>query len=83
MRLELLGTSFTPQHSDARVLDQVLYKWNHSRTILAEALAEKYTAAATAGWAVTDPEIQRDVAELLGGGFHRFLSGARVSAERR
>ena len=77
MRLELLGTSFTPQHSDARVLDQVLYKWHHFRSIIADALSEKYVAAAEAGWEVTDTEIQRDVSELLGGGFQRFLSGAR------
>jgi hypothetical protein len=82
MRLELLGTSFTPQHSDARVLDQVLYKWQHSRSILAEALTEKYTATAAAGWEVTDPEIQRDVTELLGGGFQRFLSSARIRPEK-
>ena len=82
MRLELLGTSFTPQHSDARVLDQVLYKWQHSRAILAEVLAEKYTATAAAGWEVTDPEIQRDVTELLGGGFQRFLSSARIRPEK-
>lgn len=83
MRLELLGTSFTPQHSDARVLDQVLYKWQHSRSILAEALTEKYTATAAAGWEVTDPEIQRDVTELLGGGFQRFLSSARIRPEKQ
>jgi hypothetical protein len=82
MRLELLGTSFTPQHSDARVLDQVLYKWQHSRSILAGALTEKYTATAAAGWEVTDPEIQRDVTELLGGGFQRFLSSARIRPEK-
>ena len=83
MRLELLGTSFTPQHSDARVLDQVLYKWQHFRAILAEVLAEKYTATAAAGWEVTDPEIQRDVTELLGGGFQRFLSSARIRPEKQ
>ena len=83
MRLELLGTSFTQQHSDARVLDQVLYKWQHSRAILAEVLAEKYTATAAAGWEVTDPEIQRDVTELLGGGFQRFLSSARIRPEKQ
>ncbi len=31
MRLELLGSSFVPQHSDARILDQLIYKWEHSR----------------------------------------------------
>jgi hypothetical protein len=59
----------------------VIYKWHHSRTILAGALTEKYAAAVEAGWEVTDAEIQRDVSELLGGGFHRFLSGARVRAD--
>jgi hypothetical protein len=73
MRLELLGTAFTPQHSDARVLDQMLYKWSHSRALIADCLASQYSAAAAAGWDVTDAEIQRDVTELLGGGFARFL----------
>jgi len=27
MRIELLGTSMIPQHSDSRVLDQLVYKW--------------------------------------------------------
>lgn len=33
MRVEILGTGFTAQHSDARVLDQLLYKWSHSRKV--------------------------------------------------
>src|SRR5437763_14328525 len=43
MRFELLGTSFIPQHSDARVLAQLIYKWDHSRRILAKGMTEKYT----------------------------------------
>lgn len=31
MRVEMLGTAFTAQHSDSRVLDQLIYKWSHSR----------------------------------------------------
>jgi hypothetical protein len=75
MRLELLGTSFTPQHSDARVLDQLIYKWQHSRATLAHCLTGKYLALAGAGWPVTDAEIQNDVTELLGGAFARFCRG--------
>lgn len=75
MRLELLGTSFTPQHSDARVLDQLVYKWRHSRAILADCLAEKYATLEAAGWPVTDADIQRDATELLGGAFTRFCAG--------
>src|SRR5215208_4338355 len=41
-RLELLGASFVAQHSDARVLEQLVYKWRHSRRVIAEALADAY-----------------------------------------
>ncbi len=73
MRLELLGTSFTPQHSDARVLDQLVYKWNHSRGILARCLADRHADLAASGWTSTDAEIARDARELLGGAFATFL----------
>jgi hypothetical protein len=72
MRLDLLGTSFTPQHSDARVLDQLIYKWRHSRAVIARCLADRYSDLAAAGWSVTEAEILRDAAELLGGAFQRF-----------
>ncbi|MBN8249743.1 MAG: glucuronate isomerase, partial [Verrucomicrobia bacterium] len=76
MRLELLGTSFTPQHSDARVVDQLLYKWGHFREILAGCLVRKYAALADAGWEVSDAELRRDAAQLLGGAFERFCNPA-------
>ena len=41
-RLEMLGTSFIPQHSDARVLEQLIYKWRDTRRILAPILARSY-----------------------------------------
>jgi hypothetical protein len=72
MRLELLGLSFTAQHSDARVLDQLVYKWQHSRRIIARALMEKYADLAETGWQLTRAEVERDAKELLGGAFERF-----------
>jgi hypothetical protein len=72
MRLELIGLSVTPQHSDARVLDQLVYKWSHFRDILARALADQYTGLSRAGWEPTTAEIQRDVKDLFGGAFERF-----------
>lgn len=75
LRLELLGLSFTPQHSDARVLDQIVYKWSHSREIIAAALVEKYLDLRRAGWRISRAEIQRDVTDLLGGAFQAFLAG--------
>lgn len=74
MRLELLGTSFTPQHSDARVLEQLVYKWRHTRERLVPILASRYADLAASGWHVTEQEMRRDVAHLLGGAFQRFLT---------
>lgn len=67
-RLELLGTSFVPQHSDARILDQLLYKWPHSIKTIAPVFAEKYESLRTAGWPLKQADIQRDIATMFGGG---------------
>jgi hypothetical protein len=72
-RIELLGTSFVPQHSDARVLDQLIYKWAHSREIIAGVLADKYDDILRSGWEPSEDEIRRDVANLFGGNFKRFV----------
>ena len=66
-RIETLGFTMIPQHSDARILDQLIYKWSHSRKIIAEVLAEKYFDIVSAGWPVTEDDIKRDVNRILGG----------------
>lgn len=73
MRVELLGLSFIPQHSDARVLDQLIYKWRHSRQVLAKVLSDRYGDLQEAGWLVTAGDIQDDVRRLLHENFHEFL----------
>jgi hypothetical protein len=73
LRIELLGLSVTPQHSDARVFDQIIYKWDHSRRIIAQVLKEKYREIAQAGWKTTPAEIERDITDLFGGAFQAFL----------
>jgi hypothetical protein len=73
-RLELLGATVTAQHSDARVLDQLIYKWTHSREIIGEVLADKYADLLEAGWVPTDEEVKRDVRSIFGGAFERFLA---------
>lgn len=80
MRLELIGLSVTPQHSDARVLDQILYKWEHSRRIIARVLVDKYADLAATGWEPTRAEIQRDVQDLFGGAFEKFCGRQQVRA---
>jgi hypothetical protein len=73
MRLELLGTSFVPQHSDARVLDQLVYKWDHSRRVIGNALAAKYADLMASGWKLTRTEIERDARLFFKDNFLSFL----------
>lgn len=77
-RMELLGPTFIPQHSDARVLDQLLYKWPHSRAVIADVLAENYERLAASGRPATREEVQRDVTRLFSGNFKAWagLDGA-------
>ncbi|MBA3767345.1 MAG: hypothetical protein H0W99_10220 [Acidobacteria bacterium] len=72
-RLELLGTSFIPQHSDARILDQLIYKWEHSRRIIADALYDSYEGLLRDGRAVLRREIERDVMKLFSGNFRQWV----------
>ena len=73
MRLEMLGLSQTPLHSDARVLEQLISRWRHSRRVVADVLKEKYRDFAAAGWRVVESDIARDVEALFGGAFDGFL----------
>ena len=74
-RLELLGTSFIPQHSDARILEQLIYKWQHSRDVIAESLCESYERLLHSGRVVTRQEIERDVTRMLRGNFLEWVGG--------
>ena len=66
-RIEMLGASFIPQHSDARVLEQVIYKWANTRRTLAPILSNSYRLLLEDGRAVTRREIARDVTRLFRG----------------
>lgn len=72
-RLELLGHSFIPQHSDARVLEQLIYKWKHARKQIADALYDSYEQLLNSGRAVTPEEISRSVARLFSGNFNDWV----------
>ena len=76
-RLELLGPSFVPQHSDARVLEQLIYKWQHSRAVIAETLFETYRRLLESGRAVTPKEIARDVARMFSGNVRDWVGLSR------
>ncbi len=68
-RIEMLGASFIPQHSDARVLEQLIYKWRNTRRTLAPILANAYRLLAEDGRAVSEDAIQRDVTRMFRANF--------------
>jgi hypothetical protein len=72
-RIEMLGTSFIPQHSDARVLEQLIYKWRNTRRTLAPILAGSYRTLIEDGRGVTRQEVQRDVEKLLRSNFDKWV----------
>jgi hypothetical protein len=69
MRLDLLGPTFVAQHSDARVLEQLVFKWGRSRQWLADVLAPRYADLAACGATVSADALRRDLGTLLGTGF--------------
>ncbi len=78
-RIEMLGTSFIPQHSDARVLEQVIYKWRNTRNTLAPILSNTYRLLSQGGRKVTRQDIQRDVERMFCSNFERW-SGQTTGA---
>lgn len=64
MRLEMLGPTFVPQHSDARVLEQLIYKWTHSRRSIAKALFKRFNDMPVAP---SPKKIQQTANALMGG----------------
>jgi hypothetical protein len=75
-RLEMLGTSFIPQHSDARILEQVIYKWRNTRRTVGSILAQSYKLLAADGRSVTRDDIQRDVDRLFRTNFENWIQRA-------
>jgi hypothetical protein len=73
-RIEMLGTSFIPQHSDARVLEQVIYKWNNTRRTMTKVLSQTYGLLAEDGRAVSRGDIQRDVTRLFRSNAEQWMS---------
>lgn len=81
MRVEMMGTAFTAQHSDARVLDQLIYKWSHSRSVIAAVLVKQYKALVKSGWFATRKEIRRDIKRLFGGSYEDFMAKSFTKME--
>jgi len=76
-RIEMLGMSFIPQHSDARVLEQVIYKWRNTRRTMAPILAHSYGLLMEDGRPVTREHIRQDLERLFRKNFQKFCGISR------
>jgi len=75
-RLEMLGTSFIPQHSDARILEQIIYKWRNTRRTIGPILAQSYKLLIADGRPVSDDDVRRDVNRLFRTNFENWIRRA-------
>ncbi len=73
MRIDMLGFSFIPQHSDARVSDQLIYKWRHFKKILHPILLEYYQDLINKNFPITEIILQRDINNLFSSNAKNFL----------
>ena len=80
-RIEMLGFSFIPQHSDARILEQVIYKWRNTRRTMAPILTNSYRLLAEDGLPVSAADIKQDITRLFRTNFERCIH-PRQSHER-
>jgi hypothetical protein len=77
-RFEMLGASFIPQHSDARILEQVIYKWRNTRRTLAPVIAKACELLTEDGRLVTRDDVQAVVTRLFRTNFEQWTSGSAV-----
>ena len=73
MRIDMLGFNFIPQHSDARVTDQLIYKWSHFKKILHPILVEYYQNLLNKNFHLSEAILKRDINNLLSGNAKNFL----------
>ena len=61
MRIDLLGLSFIPQHSDARITDQLIYKWNDFRHYYTDVFTNKYKQLIETGYKIKAEDLEENV----------------------
>lgn len=76
-RIEMLGASFIPQHSDARVLEQVIYKWRNTRRTVAPILANSYKLLIEDGGNLTREHVRADIDRMFRGNVEQFCGFKR------
>ena len=60
-RFELLGDNFILQHSDARIIDQLVYKWLDFKSIYIKVMAEKYHKLLSLGYKIKADDLEKKI----------------------
>lgn len=61
LRIEMLNDNFIPQHSDARVIDQLIYKWNDFRNYYVKVYSKKYKQLIEIGYKIKAEDLDKTV----------------------
>ena len=56
------------------MLDQLIYKWKHSKETITRVLVRKYQDLMDTGWILEEDEIKRDVDSLFRGNVEEALN---------
>jgi hypothetical protein len=75
----MLGASFIPQHSDARVLEQLIYKWRNTRRTMMPVLSAAYDALEEDGRPVSQSDVERDIRRMFRGNFESWTIKKRAA----
>jgi hypothetical protein len=79
-RIEMLGATFIAQHSDARVLEQLIYKWRNARSAIGVAYANSAERLMSSGYKLSPHSIARDANLLFRGNFTSLCAPASIAS---
>jgi len=60
-RFELLGDNFILQHSDARIIDQLVYKWLDFKSVYIKVMVEKYNKLLSLGYKIKASDLEKKI----------------------
>ena len=73
-RFEMLGLGFIAQNSDARVLEQLIYKWRNTRRTIGPILARQLEMTQEDGRAVTRADVELAVTRIFRTNFETWVA---------
>lgn len=74
LRFELLGHNHILQHSDARVDEQLIYKWVNFKEIFKEEIFNVYKLITSNNWEISNEKIEKDIINLFETNPNKMLS---------